>query len=146
MLFVTWTQQRLSQKCVCCQGRVELGYTSKKIEGSWQRIPRVWILYLGDFLSIFFKKVNLRKQSGSFIWKPWNLLQKPHNMEYTWPSIPSGNASSGHSSLVPPCGTQATSHVVALGKTSAVNRADRFSFQEWKLNLQDWRAYMSFRF
>lgn len=51
-----------------------------------------------------------------------SLSQKPHDMEYVGPSIPSGNASSGHSSLVPPCGPQATSHV-ALGKAPAVNRA-----------------------
>lgn len=38
-------------------------------------------------------------------------------MEDAGPSIPSGNASSSRSSLAPPCGTQATSHVVALGKT-----------------------------
>ena len=35
-------------------------------------------------------------------------------MEYAWLSIPSGNASRGYNSLAPPCGTQATSHVVAL--------------------------------
>lgn len=37
-------------------------------------------------------------------------------MEDAGPAIPSGNASSSRSSLAPPCGTQANSHV-ALGKT-----------------------------
>ena len=49
----TWTQQRLPQKCVLGVGvGEELGWTSKKIEGSWQRISRILILYLEDFLWI----------------------------------------------------------------------------------------------
>lgn len=39
--------------CVLGEGvGEELGWTSKKIEGSWQRISRILILYLEDFLWI----------------------------------------------------------------------------------------------
>lgn len=94
-----WTQMNMNSskgypKSVC-SGRVgESCWTSKKIEGLWQRISRILILYLEDFC-------ESKKTVRFILRKPWNLLQKPHNMEDAGPFIPSGNASSSRSSLAP---------------------------------------------
>lgn len=68
--------------------------------------------------------MDLRKPSGFYAMRS---IAKLPNMECVQPSLPSGTASSGRSSLVPPCGTQVTSRFVASGEKPAGREAHSIS-------------------